>query len=167
MPRVTGLGHVGLYVKDMPKMMDFYSNFLGMYVTDKAEDLRIVFLSAHPEDEHHELALAISDQKSNAQQVSFKVGSLGDLREFYQRIKAEGLKINRVVNHGIAFGCYFDDPEGNNVEVYWTTPIDYTQPHGDPIDLDKSEEELLAILESMPGKPHVPGVWRDAVAGRS
>ena len=167
MPRVTGLGHVGLFVQDMEKMVDFYSNFLGLYVTDKAADLRVVFLSAHPEDEHHELALARSDLKSNTQQISFKVATLSDLREFYQRIKAEGFKINRVVNHGIAFGCYFDDPEGNNVEVYWTTPIDYPQPHADLIDLDASEEDLLALLDNMPEKSHVPEVWRDTVAGRA
>jgi len=168
MPRVTGLGHVGLYVKDMPKMMDFYTNFLGLYVTDKADDLRIVFLSAQPDAEHHELALARSEtEKSNAQQISFRVGSLSDLKEFYSRIKAEGLKVNRVVNHGIAFGCYFDDPEGNNIEVYWPTDIDYPQPHGDPIDLDASEDELRAIIDNMPEKKHPADVWWTAVAGRS
>ncbi len=168
MARVTGLGHVGLYVKDMPKMMDFYSNFLGLYVTDKADDLRIVFLSAQPDAEHHELALARSDsQSSNAQQISFRVGSLGDLKDFYGRIKAEGLQIERVVNHGIAFGCYFKDPEGNTVEVYWPTDIDYPQPHGDPIDLDASEDELRDVIRNMPEKKHPGDVWWTAVAGRS
>ena len=168
MPRVTGLGHVGLYVKDMPTMMDFYSNFLGLHVTDKAEDLRIVFLSAQPDAEHHELALARSEtETSNAQQISFRVGSLSDLKEFYQQIKAKGLKINRTVNHGIAFGCYFDDPEGNNVEVYWPTDIDYPQPHGQPIDLDATEEELLANIATMPEKRHPSDVWWTAVAGRN
>ena len=48
MPSVTGLGHVGLYVQDMPKMVDFYSNFLGLKVTDVGLP-RIVFMSARPE----------------------------------------------------------------------------------------------------------------------
>ena len=67
--------------------------------------------------------------------------------------------VNRVINHGIACGCYFDDHEGNNVEVYWPADIDYPQPHGDPIDLDKSEDELRAIIEGMPEKKHPAGVW--------
>lgn len=168
MPRVTGLGHVGLYVKDMPKMVDFFTNFLGLHVTDRADDRWIVFLSAQPDAEHHELALAQSDtETSNAQQISFKVGSLADLKEFYNPIRAEGLEIDRVVNHGIAFGCYFKDPEGNRIEVYWSTGIDYPQPHADPIDLDKSEDELMAIVAGMPEKKHPSDVWWTAVAGRS
>jgi catechol-2,3-dioxygenase len=56
------------------------------------------------------------------------------------------------VNHGIAFGCYFRDPEDNRIEVYWSTGKDYPQPHGDPIDLELDDEALLEILASMPAK---------------
>jgi catechol-2,3-dioxygenase len=153
MPRVTGLGHVGLFVQDPARMVDFYANFLGMTVTDRGEDDRIVFLSARPEQEHHELALLKApDRKSEVQQVSFTVGSLADLRTFYQQIKQRGYPVDRVVNHGIAFGCYFRDPEDNRIEVYWSTGRDYPQPHGDPIDLEQSEAELLALLDQMPAK---------------
>ena len=152
MPKVTGLGHVGLYVKDMDKMADFYKDFLGLTLTDRAGD-RIVFFSANPEAEHHELALVKSDEHhTDAQQVSFKCASLADLREFYKRVVDDKLEITQVVNHGVAFGCYFLDPEGNRIEVYWSTGKDYPQPHGDPIDLSKSEAELLQILEDMPPK---------------
>jgi catechol-2,3-dioxygenase len=155
MPRVTGLGHVGLYVEDVDKMVDFYSKFLGLKVSDQASDGRITFLSAHPETEHHELALARStEMKTNAQQISFTVGSLADLKEFYRQIKASDMTIDRVINHGNAFGCYFRDPENNRVEVYWHTGIDYPQPHGDPIDLDLSEAELMNIVKNMPPKEH-------------
>lgn len=153
MPKVTGLGHVGLFVKDMPKMVDFYSNFLGLTVTDRGAEDRIVFFSADPEAEHHELALAKSeDRHTDPQQVSFKCASLSDLRDFYKKVVDQNLEIANIVNHGIAFGCYFLDPEGNRVEVYWSTGKDYPQPHGDPIDLTKSEAELLDILENMPAK---------------
>jgi catechol-2,3-dioxygenase len=153
MPRVTGLGHVGLFVQDPATMVEFYETFLGMNVTDRGEDDRIVFLSARPEQEHHELALLKApERKSEVQQVSFTVGSLADLRTFYQQIKERGYPVDRVVNHGIAFGCYFRDPEDNRIEVYWSTGKDYPQPHGDPIDLEQSETELLALLDQMPAK---------------
>jgi catechol-2,3-dioxygenase len=151
MPKVTGLGHVGLYVKDPSVMVNFYEDFLGMTVTDRGENDRIVFLSARPEEEHHELALAKSeDRRTDAQQVSFTVGSLADLRSFHKQIKERGYPIDRVVSHGNAFGCYFRDPEGNRVEVYWHTDKDWPQPYGEPIDLDCSEEELRALLDKMP-----------------
>jgi catechol-2,3-dioxygenase len=153
MPSVTGLGHVGLFVEDPAKMTAFYSDFLGMKVTDRGEGDRIVFLSARPEQEHHELALVKApERKTEVQQVSFTVGSLADLRTFYQQINECGYPIDRVVNHGIAFGCYFRDPESNRIEVYWSTGKDYPQPHGDPIDLSQSEEALLDLLDHMPEK---------------
>ena len=33
----------------------------------------------------------------------------------HQRIADSGCSIDRVVNHGIAFGCYFRDPEDNEL----------------------------------------------------
>jgi catechol-2,3-dioxygenase len=54
-----------------------------------------------------------------------------------------------VVNHGNAIGCYFRDPEENVVEVYWHTGRDWPQPYADPIDLSRSEEELLDIVAAL------------------
>ena len=157
MPKVTGLGHVGLYVRDPEAMIAFYSDFLGMKVTDRAEDGRIVFLSARPEEEHHELALARSEElHTDPQQVSFTLDSLADLRVFYKQIKERGYPIDRTVSHGNAFSCYFRDPEGNRVEVYWHTGKDWPQPYGQPLDLALSEEELLAIRDNM-GSPQSVG----------
>ena len=38
---------------------------------------------------------------------------------------------------------YFFDPEGNRVELYYKTGFPVPQPHGDPLDLSRSDEELL------------------------
>src|SRR5215471_5411327 len=103
--KVTGLGHVGLYVADMPAMLDFYTNVLGMTVTDRDGE-RVVFLSARPNQEHHELALAsAADQKTEAGQVSFHAESLDDLKTVYRKVKDYGCSFDRVVSHGIAFGA--------------------------------------------------------------
>ena len=151
MPKVTGLGHVGIFVSDLPMMVDFYSNFIGLEVTDRAEDDRIAFLSANPAAEHHEFALALDESRhTDAQQLSFTVDSLSDLRVFYAQIQERGYPVDHVVTHGNAFGCYFRDPEGNLVEVYWHTGKDWPQPYSEPIDLSLSEEKLLALLDAMP-----------------
>lgn len=148
--RVTELGHVGLWIKDPKVMVEFYSEFLGMTVTDREPTDKIVFLSCRPDQEHHELALAPSETRhTDPQQLSFRVDSLADLREFYQRIVERGYQIDRVVSHGNAFGCYFFDPESNRVEVYWATGIDWPQPYTQFIDLSSSEEELREVLAQM------------------
>jgi len=162
MAKVSGLGHFGIFVRDMPKMVDFYSGVLGLTVTDRGPEDRIVFLSGHPETEHHEIALAKSpDQKTDAGQVSFHIDSLADLKDMHKKIAASGCEIDRVVNHGIAFGCYFRDPEDNRVEVYWSTGVDYPQPYADPIDLSASDDALMKLIEDLPARagtgPHYYG----------
>ena len=62
----------------------------------------------------------------------------------YHSIRDYGIDTLRITNHGVAIGCYFRDPENNHVEVYWSTGMDYPQPHGEPIDLDLSTPELVS-----------------------
>jgi catechol 2,3-dioxygenase-like lactoylglutathione lyase family enzyme len=151
MAKVTGLGHFGIFVRDMPTMVEFYTRVLGLTLTDRGIEDRIVFLSGHPETEHHEIALAkTQDQKTDAGQVSFHVETLQDLKARHQKIKDYGCQIDRVVNHGIAFGCYFRDPEDNRIEVYWSTDIDYPQPFAEPIDLNEGDEALLKKIDELP-----------------
>ncbi|MBI3328150.1 MAG: VOC family protein [Nitrospinae bacterium] len=152
MPHITGLGHVGLFCNDLMKMRDFYSRVMGLTITDEDLERGICFLSAAPEAEHHELALARAKdpaQKTrNVQQVSFKVQSLDDVRAFYHRLQQAGLRIDRTVTHGIACSVYFYDPEDNRIELYYTTPYKVRQPLGETIDLDKPNAELLALAQS-------------------
>jgi catechol 2,3-dioxygenase-like lactoylglutathione lyase family enzyme len=153
MSKVSSLGHVGISVTDFDKMLDFYTRVLGLTVTDGGgPGARGVFLSADPQREHHEFVLGVRPgHRSNAQQISFTVGSLDDLRELYHAIRDHGdCSIDRVVSHGIAIGCYFRDPEGNRIEVYWPTGMDYVQPVGEPVDLDRSNQEIIDLVNAMP-----------------
>jgi catechol 2,3-dioxygenase-like lactoylglutathione lyase family enzyme len=152
MPRISGLGHVGLFCRDLSTMRDFYAGVLGLTISDEDLERGICFLSAAPETEHHELALVQATdpaQKTHhVQQVSFKVERLDDVRAFYHRLKAVGMRIDRTVTHGIACSVYFYDPEDNRVELYYTTPFKVRQPLGVPIDLDQPDEDLLAFARS-------------------
>lgn len=149
MPQTTGLGHVGIYVNDIHKMREFYTKVIGLKIGDEDLDGRgICFLSSDPVAEHHEFVLMkgrSSDQDTQLiQQMSFKVSSIQDLREFKKIIEDEQLRIDRIVSHGNAFGMYFFDPEGNRVELYYRTGFPVPQPHGDPLDLSRSDEELIS-----------------------
>ncbi len=152
MPAITGLGHVGVFCQDLEKMRDFYSRFMGLTIADEDMERGICFLSADPESEHHELALARlrgdAQPTQWLQQLSFIVNSLDDLRQFYHRIQAEGLRIDRTVTHGISCSIYFYDPEDNRVELYYKTGYDIRQPLGESIDLDQPDEELLRFSKS-------------------
>ncbi|HEU0020357.1 MAG TPA: VOC family protein [Dehalococcoidia bacterium] len=148
MAQTTGLGHVGIYARDLMKMRDFYTRVIGLNVADEDLDGRgMCFLSSDPVSEHHEFVLMkgrkASDEAQLIQQISFKVPTIQDLREYKEMIEAENLKIDRIVSHGNAFGMYFFDPENNRVELYYRTGFPVPQPHGDPLDLSRSDEELL------------------------
>ena len=154
MPQTTGLGHVGIHVNDMSKMRDFYTRVIGLQVSDEdlegayRNGLGMCFLSSDPVAEHHEFVLVegrlSEDDTQLVQQMSFKVPAIQDLRDYKRLIEQENLKIDRIVSHGNAFGMYFFDPEGNRVELYYRTGLPVPQPHGDPIDLSRSDEDLLA-----------------------
>jgi len=56
MPRVIGLGHVGVFCRDLDEMESFYRDFLGLLVTKKRPG-SMVFLSSDPARSDHEIAL--------------------------------------------------------------------------------------------------------------
>ncbi|MCH7737121.1 MAG: VOC family protein [Chloroflexi bacterium] len=153
MPRIESLGHVGIYAEDLMKMRDFYTRVLGLTISDEdLEERGMTFLTADKDREHHEFVLmkgrVTRDDAKVIQQISFIVPSLDDLKEFHVRLLDEGVEIDRIVSHGIAFGMYFFDPEGNRIELYVRTPYKVPQPLGDPIDLSMSNEELEEIAKA-------------------
>jgi len=113
--RVVGLGHIGVYVRDLELMEAFYRDFMGMTLTKRSDTA--AFFSTDPERSDHEVALAkgrpSAEDPHLINQISLRVETLADLRDFQSRIKARGLRIQRLVTHVSAIGCYFDDPEGN------------------------------------------------------
>jgi catechol-2,3-dioxygenase len=151
MARVRGLGHVGIYVRDLDRMVGFYRDVLGMQVTKQNWRHGIVFLSADPQAVDHEIALVRGRPEGEGprliHQISLRVETLEDLRAFRRRLLAEGYRIDQIVNHGSALGCYFFDPEGNRTEVFWLTGRACWVPHSDPIDIEQPDEAIMATVD--------------------
>lgn len=148
--------HFGIYVFDLDKMVDFYTQVFRLTITDegigKNFGNRLVFLSA-TEDQHHQLVLSAgrSEQSpvSTIMQASFLVPDLDELRLNRKKAEQLGAYEIRPMNHGNAWSVYYFDPEGNRVEVYLDTPFYVNQPYGTPLDLTKTEAELLRETEAM------------------
>ena len=143
--KVNGLGHIGFYVKDLDLMKDFYANFMGMTLT-KVGPLG-AFFSADPEAVDHEIAL-INGRPSLEdphwiQQISMRVDSLDDLRDFKRRILAHGYTLDRIVTHASAIGCYFRDPENNPTEVFWLTGHTSWAQISIPINIDQPDDAVM------------------------
>jgi catechol 2,3-dioxygenase len=131
-------------------MVEFYTTLFKLRITDRGFGRRfkneLVFLSAHP-DHHHQLVLAsgrpADSSQSTVMQLSFKVSSIEELRRFRAKAPEAGATNLFTLNHGTALSLYFSDPEGNTVEVYFDTPYYVAQPRGDPLDLNKTDAEIM------------------------
>lgn len=147
------LAHMGIACFDIERMIDFYTAVFGLQLTDRGVGFTfpypLAFMSARA-DQHHQVALSQNrpaGAPSTIMQVSFKVGTLAELREARTRALAKGATKMRGLNHANALSIYFMDPEDNVVEVYLDTPWYVTQPHGDPLDLDRPDDEIWAETE--------------------
>ena len=145
------LSHVGLFVTDVPKMIDFYTRVLGFVVSDGAEDGRITFLSRNPSD-HHQVVLVrgrtTDTETPMVQQVSFNVGTLANVQRVFKKVRDARCKVIDPRCHGNAWSVYFSDPEGNRIEMFCDTPWYVPQPLGFEIDLDKPEAQLYRETEA-------------------
>ena len=149
MPSFIGVRHVGLAAKNSAALAAFYRNVMGMMVVGEspadAPFGATLFLSAHPEEENHEIVFFGNPALAH---TAFRVASLGELQAFYRHIKEQGLPIKVAWNHGVSLAFYFEDPEGNLIEIYWATNVrGLRQPIAEPIDFDLPEEELLREVE--------------------
>ena len=147
MGRISGLSHVGVFVKDLDTMTQFYCETLGLTESHRNGD-RMVFLTADVEKEDHEVVL-VRGRDGDAkiiQQLSFRVGTIEDVRAFYQTFQQMGVEIQQTVSHGAGASCYFYDPEGNRLEVFADIEVEGGRGYSGPIDLDKRAEELVAQI---------------------
>lgn len=148
------LSHIGVFVTDMPRMVDFYTGFLGFAESDRGETTNggeIVFLTRDPR-EHHQLVLATgrpADLPYNiVNQLSFRVDSLDTLRELQQGLKNEHATELGAITHGNALSVYLHDPENNRVELLIDTPWYVPQPCRIPVDLALPDDKLWGTIET-------------------
>ncbi len=145
--------HIGLFVTDLAKMVDFYTRVLGLVISDRAardDGGEIVFMTLDPR-EHHQVVFASgrpADLPYNMiQQLSFRAENLTSLREVYAALKREPIVELGPISHGNAISAYFRDPEGNRLEVFVDTKWHVPQPCAAPVDLTKPEAEIMAFVE--------------------
>ena len=145
--------HMGIFCRDLERMTAFYCEVFNLVRTDHGHghtmDFDIQFLSGSP-DQHHQVVLAsgrAADAPSTVMQISFKVQSLDQLREARRRALALAATKLRAMSHGNALSIYFDDPEGNRIEVYLDTPWHVSQPHGQALDLELPDAQVWAEVE--------------------
>jgi catechol 2,3-dioxygenase len=119
------IGHVVIKVRDLERSRKFYTEILGMQVMKQVPEIGAVFLSFNGRD-HHEVALFQIGPQAEAPRANqvgllhfaFRLRSEEDLQTAYQELKAKEVPVTFTVNHGVSKSVYFQDPDGNELEVY-------------------------------------------------
>ncbi|MFT7652125.1 MAG: catechol 2,3-dioxygenase [Limisphaerales bacterium] len=122
--KIQSLGHVVLRVTDLQKSEAFYNGVLGLPVCARFDEqgMNMTFFTL---GNHHDLAISEvpkaateSSGGPGLDHVAFCIGtSLDELREARDHLEGAGVKLDPI-DHEVTKSLYFDDPDGNNIEVY-------------------------------------------------
>jgi catechol-2,3-dioxygenase len=129
MVQPTQLGHVNIRVRDLERSEKFYTDVLGLQVTHRRGN--IVFMSAR--EHSHELAIGAigaaaagpDSHQVGTNHFAWEMASFEDLQAMYRHLKAKGVQILRTRENTHSVGVYFNDPDGNGLEVYYEEPGGY------------------------------------------
>ena len=130
MIQLSRLGHVLLRVANIEHSKAFYSKTLGFEVVEEDPEHGGVFMSL---GEHgHTLDLVQADQpqttapfsphRVGVHHIAFMVDSEAALKEAYFSLQEQGVEVVRAIDHVSQKSIYFNDPDGNRLEIYYELP---------------------------------------------
>ncbi len=148
-PTPKRLGHLVLKVRDIHASVKFYTEIVGLEVSDWIEE-QMVFLRCS--SDHHDLALfqlpkdsahlndIAKEDGPGLEHFSYEVESYAEVEAAVEMLKEQGVEIVRGPGkHGPGENVFlvFKDPDGNYVEFYC---------------------EMIQVTED---SPHTAAVWPD------
>jgi catechol 2,3-dioxygenase len=114
------LGHVHLRVRDLDRSIEFYADLLDLDVTERHGRYAFLSWSEH----HHDVALQAVDEDApgpgggvGLYHAAIEIEDDAALEGIYRRLQERDVRVSPV-DHGISRAIYFDDPDGNGLEVY-------------------------------------------------
>ena len=121
--QVQSLGHVVLRVTDLERSEKFYHEVLGLPVCAHFHEqgYNMAFFTL---GNHHDLAISEvkggerSDDAPGLDHVAFCIGTkIEELKEAQAHLQKAGVALDPI-DHEVTKSLYFDDPDGNTIEVY-------------------------------------------------
>jgi catechol 2,3-dioxygenase len=128
------LHHFGVETRHLDAMVDWYAKVVGtftIYETSKpwgeADNTSVGTAFVTNDWAHHRIAIAsLPDMKEDSdkhahvklQHVAFEYKTIDDLLNSYVRIKGLGIEPILTTDHGQTIAFYYEDPDGNSVEIF-------------------------------------------------
>ena len=130
MINLAGIGHVLLRVADEEASKRFYRDALGLRIAEQDPEHGGVFMTLG--DGFHTIDITQHPAPHDAARptrgglglvhIAFKVASYAALREAYAHLLESGVEILRATDHVCQRSLYFNDPDGNGLEIYYEMP---------------------------------------------
>jgi catechol-2,3-dioxygenase len=123
--KIRELGHIVLTVSDLAASTHFYRDILGFKQVSQLGERGAMFSAGRT---HHELFL--QQAKPGAAPVpegrplglshfALKIGTTDDeLRAALAEVRAAGVTVDHMTDHGVTHSIYLRDPDGNCCEIY-------------------------------------------------
>ncbi|MER0443561.1 VOC family protein [Streptomyces sp. Edi4] len=125
---VRRLNHAVLYVRDVARAVEFYTDVFG-FKLDVDIPGRAAFLSAQDTLNDHDLGLfSVGAQAPGPEQgrvglyhLAWEVGTLGELSAIAVELTKRGAMVGST-DHLVSKSLYAKDPDGNEFEIMWRVP---------------------------------------------
>ena len=120
----TRIGHVHLKVSDLERSVAFYRDVMGFDLIQRY-GAQAAFLSAG--GYHHHIGLNTWDSAGAAPgprrapglyHVALLYPDRPALARALRQVVKAGVAITGAADHGVSEAVYFDDPDGNGIEIY-------------------------------------------------
>lgn len=153
------LGAVGLNVRNLQVMKNFYQHILGLSILEETEQSTTLGIFGEPSTPLVKLYLAELDDQPSYGLYHFAIllptrRELGNLLQHLLQIR---IPLQGGADHGYSEALYFADPEGNGIEVYWDKPIAQwdIRDNGDIIGItEEIDGQGLVELAQVTDKPY-------------
>jgi catechol 2,3-dioxygenase len=122
------IGHTHLKVADLARAIAFWRDVMGMDLVQRYGD-QAAFMAWG--GYHHHIGLNTWHSAGGTPPPRHHTGlfhvallypTLEALRSAANRVADAGVTIYGHADHGVSLALYFDDPDGNGIEIYWDKP---------------------------------------------
>jgi catechol 2,3-dioxygenase len=155
------VGAVGLKVRDLARLADFYGAALGLSVLDRGRDSATLGAGGVPlvRLEHRPDASPDDPRTAGLYHTAFLMPTRADLARWILHVARTKVPLTGASDHAVSEAFYLDDPEGNGIEVYRDRPAESwqwingdLQMTTDPLDIEDIVREV-APTAAYPGAP--------------
>jgi catechol 2,3-dioxygenase len=145
------VGAVGLKVRDLDRLTNYYRDVLGLMVLDRGKDgaklgaggVALIHLEHRPD------AKPDDNRTAGLYHTAFLVPTRADLARWVLHVARNKTPLTGASDHAVSEAFYLDDPEGNGIEVYYDRPPDTWEWTGDALKITTDPLDVDDILREV------------------